>query len=81
MDRDWEIYERVSGRGCPGGIGGLGGGLTTGGLGTGLGGGVIDTGFSGGRGEGGGEVEKKVIHAKMLLYSVSVFSLALIHVF
>ena len=60
MDREWEIYERVSGRGCPGGIGGLGGGLGTGGLG---GGAVIDNGFGGGRGEGGGgEVEVKKNH-------------------
>ena len=69
MDREWEIYERVSGRGCPGGIGGLGGGLGAGGLGAGglgaggLGGGVIDNGFGGGRGEGGGgEVEVKKNH-------------------
>ena len=36
-DRNWDIYERVSGRGCPGGLapglglGGLGGGLSAGG--------------------------------------------------
>ena len=54
VDRNWEVYERVSGRGCPGGIignfGNFGAGLNNGitnGLNNGL--------TNGGSREGGGK--------------------------